>query len=649
MFTLSIMSAVQDALRTTMLDICSVIYRLIAFCFEVFYNLGTANLLQNEAAQNIISRTTLIIGLFMVFRVTFAFIQYIIDPDAMTDKSKGAGAIVKKIVIAIVLLGSTSFLFRFAFKVQDTVLDSHVLEKVFFGNNEIDTESFGGRLSSTIFTTFYRIKPNPSNSANKNYSDCKDLVENYLEEDIANNKGSVSLAYSCLLKRADFPAENDLAEEIASNGEKEDKTSYVINFDGGGVLALLVGVAVLYVGFMFTFQVGVRLLQLAYLQIIAPIPIAMYITPKGEENLKKWGQQCLVTFLDFFLRVAIIYFAICIIEIIRDNNTILSIYGEGTIYNTYVTCVMIIATLLFAKKIPNLLKEIFPGLGGAAGFSYDISGKAFKETMKLGYNATPIGWGLKGAKSLGSAIDRKVHGKSFFGSGKIMQAIDKWLPEQAEIRKNRHEQDDRRKLYDEGRNIYNEFNGEIKDENGKLKPKVFKNEAFKKSWQEVADAKSIQKRYDAELADAQAKLSRGEITTESAIYKNAIGNAKAAAGRLEAAKKDHENNRKIYFNDARIEDAFNYYHDMQFEVSNSTGTRNLTETTANNQQNNNQHSSNIIVEEHAGSRPRQEANAGPSPQEEYSRLVNQYNSETDPNRKAEIKRQLDEFESGKRG
>ena len=469
MFTLSIMSAVQDALRTTMLDICSVIYRLIAFCFEVFYNLGTANLLQNEAVQNIISRTTLIIGLFMVFRVTFAFIQYIIDPDAMTDKSKGAGAIVKKIVIAIVLLGSTSFLFRFAFKVQDTVLDSHVLEKVFFGNNEIDTESFGGRLSSTIFTTFYRIKPNPSNSANKNYSDCKDLVENYLEEDIANNKGSVSLAYSCLLKRADFPAENDLAEEIASNGEKEDKTSYVIDFDGGGVLALLVGVAVLYVGFMFTFQVGVRLLQLAYLQIIAPIPIAMYITPKGEENLKKWGQQCLVTFLDFFLRVAIIYFAICIIEIIRDNNTILSIYGEGTIYNTYVTCVMIIATLLFAKKIPNLLKEIFPGLGGAAGFSYDISGKAFKETMKLGYNATPIGWGLKGAKSLGSAIDRKVHGKSFFGSGKIMQAIDKWLPEQAEIRKNRHEQDDRRKLYDEGRNIYNEFNGEIKDENGKLK------------------------------------------------------------------------------------------------------------------------------------------------------------------------------------
>ena len=49
---------------------------------------------------------------------------------------------------------------------------------------------------------------------------------------------------------------------------------------------------------VYSIQVGVRVLQLAYLQIVAPIPIAMYITPKGEEQLKKWGTQCLVTFLD---------------------------------------------------------------------------------------------------------------------------------------------------------------------------------------------------------------------------------------------------------------------------------------------------------------------------------------------------------------
>lgn len=66
---------------------------------------------------------------------------------------------------------------------------------------------------------------------------------------------------------------------------------------------------------------------------------------------------------------------------------------------------------MFVKKVPNLLKEIFPSLGGTAGFSFDLSGKAFKDTMKMAYKATPIGWGLKlgknGVISAIGAIDRK--------------------------------------------------------------------------------------------------------------------------------------------------------------------------------------------------------------------------------------------------
>ena len=41
----------------------------------------------------------------MIFRVTFAFVQYIVDPNMMTDKNKGAQAIIKKVIIVIVLLG----------------------------------------------------------------------------------------------------------------------------------------------------------------------------------------------------------------------------------------------------------------------------------------------------------------------------------------------------------------------------------------------------------------------------------------------------------------------------------------------------------------------------------------------------------------
>ena len=151
----------------------------------------------------------------------------------------------------------------------------------------------------------------------------------------------------------------------------------------------------MYTGFMFTFQVAVRLIQLAYLELIAPIPIIMYITPKGDEQLKKWGTQCTTTFLDFFLRVAIIYFAKFIVEIILNSNA-LNIYANSNAFESlYLTCIMIIATLIFVKKVPNLLKEIFPSLGGAAGFSYSL--KAPDEAKKFGLFAGGAVLGAAGA------------------------------------------------------------------------------------------------------------------------------------------------------------------------------------------------------------------------------------------------------------
>ena len=92
------------------------------------------------------------------------------------------------------------------------------------------------------------------------------------------------------------------------------KEKYIIDFDGGGLLALFIGIIILYVIVIFTIQVGVRVIQLAYLQIIAPIPIVMYLTPKGDDTLKKYGTQCMTTFVDFFLRTAIIYFAVMLMS-----------------------------------------------------------------------------------------------------------------------------------------------------------------------------------------------------------------------------------------------------------------------------------------------------------------------------------------------
>lgn len=392
--------AISDGFRSLMFILCDLVYSLIAFTFKVFQGLGTAEIISAKEINVLFGRISLIIGLFMIFRVTFSFIQYIVDPDAMLDKKKGAGNIIVKIVVAVVLLGSTSSLFRFAYDVQNKIIESNVISNIIFGTSQ-DVSNFGAQLSANVFTSFYRLNDAiNTDDANDDVSECIVLVttdengKNKLDEEIQSHDGKLNYtsARKCLNKRT---GTND--EYIDTTGNKKE---YVIDFDGGGFMALLVGIAVLYLIMVYSIQVGVRVLQLAYLQIVAPIPIAMYITPKGEEQLKKWGSQCLTTFLDFFLRTAIIYFAVYAIDMLWRSNLAENLIATTNMSNnifgkSYITIIMIIAILVFAKKIPNLIKEIFPSLGGAAGFSYSM--KLPDEAKKVGLFGAGAALGAAGA------------------------------------------------------------------------------------------------------------------------------------------------------------------------------------------------------------------------------------------------------------
>lgn len=375
-FLSNVGSAIMDGIRTLMLTLCDGVYKLIYIAYFIFEKLGTAKILTEDQVAGIFRRIGLIIGIFMLFRLTFAFIQYIIDPDAMADKKKGMGNIIKKILISIVLLGSTSTLFNLAFKVQNLIIDNHIISKVIFNSNEGASDNFGAELSAEVFTSFFRLNPDAVNANTL----CATLLtndsngKNVMYTSTVNNNGEVTEAYKCVT-------------------EKDSNDEYIATFDGGGFIPLIMGIIIAYTLITYTIQVGVRVIQLAYLQIIAPVPIMMYITPQGEDKLKKWGQQCLTTFLDFFLRTMIIYFAVFVLQNIWENHVISDILSAGNAGSTtwqtaYISVIMIIAVLVFAKKVPKLIKEIFPALEGSAGFDYGLSSPEMKKALTFGLGAT---------------------------------------------------------------------------------------------------------------------------------------------------------------------------------------------------------------------------------------------------------------------
>src|SRR5699024_4966668 len=110
---------------------------------------------------------------------------------------------------------------------------------------------------------------------------------------------------------------------------------------------------------MYCFDIAVRAVKLAFLQLIAPVPILAYIDEsKGNNVFNNWLKQCTSSFLSLFIRLITIYFVIFIIsEIVRQNGLGYYMFDADTqqyVYssvgsNWLLGAFIIIGLLLFAR------------------------------------------------------------------------------------------------------------------------------------------------------------------------------------------------------------------------------------------------------------------------------------------------------------
>jgi len=641
--------AIEKAIRTLLLTLCQLVYSMIVFFFNIFEKIGTASIVGDSYIMEVYERVGLILGLFMLFRITFTAIQYIINPDLLSDKKSGMGNIVKKAFIVIVLLGTTPYLFQLAFKVQNIIIEEDVLPKILVGSTA-ETDDFGINLAKYTFFNFYTINPAAGDLCGENQYNA--MILDF------ESSGNLNMTKNCV----------ELYDE--------NKDAWAVNFDYHGLLPLIVGCVLLWMIVMYTLQVAVRMFQLAYLQLIAPVPIMLYLDPKNDEQLKKWFKQCTTTYLDFFIRVAVIYFVVFVIEIIMSEdffNTI-DVTGGTFFSNFYISVVLIIALLVFAKKVPDLFKELFPMGGGAAKFDFGLNPKkVLNDTMAAGLIGGTVG-------ALGAGASNAIHGymnmskawqkntvdskltkeqrealgekgvadynarrraqmAARFGAvagaaGKAALSVaggvaggakagikTKDITKSGEAIKTANKHREERELKAEaGYHWYNplptmrdkvlEFSGEAGDtfknrdqalrdiqkrdsdykkgaelfatyanSEGKIDvDRAFNNTAYRESFVAVGAAKKETKKAEAALTNVTAELNAAyamprvteeqQVAREKAIalaqerYEKASGDVKAAQGKLEIAKAKHDSYKKIYVNDAKVEDLFKYYDDL---------------------------------------------------------------------------------------
>ena len=371
----------------------AIIAKLITQVYNLLMDLANIMLSGDNIIKGIGQRIGLILGIFMLFRLAITLINYLISPDKLKDASKGGAKLITNIIISIVLLATVNVIFTEAFKIQRTILNSRIIENVFFGTSGSKNVDIGYYIYSSLFTPNEdAIGPGCEDLWDLSFqlqnSGCDVVLHNNLELSARNSiaKTKNSLDFSSVFF--------DYSLVTAHSGSI---TSGEFIFEYTPILSTAVGVIALLILISFSIDLAIRAIKLLFLQIIAPIPIISNMDPgKGKETFQKWYKECFKTYITVFIRLIVINFAVFMISLIRGEYK--QIFTNNLLLNIF----LIIGCLMFAKQVPKLIEDMF-GIKMDGMVLHPL--KRFQEQALFGKQITSLGAaGLAGGASFGTNL-----------------------------------------------------------------------------------------------------------------------------------------------------------------------------------------------------------------------------------------------------
>lgn len=382
----------------------SIVYVVISKMYDVFYEVANLFLYSDKIFETLGQRIGLILGIFMLFRLAISLVTYLISPDKISDKSKGGAKIITNIVLSLVLLVTVNIIFEQAYKIQNQIVQSRFIEKIFFGS----------KASKPNLDTAYVLY---SSFITPDVKGCEDLFDPYVEmsDECANSLSAIKDNEVTQLIKNDILKYYRLNRLLSSYSALNYKTNGEYVFDYLPILSTVAGVIVVLVLISFSMDLATRVVKLLFLQIIAPIPIIANIDPeKGSEVFKKWYKECFTTYLTLFIRIIAINFAVFMITLIKSE-----FYNIFSGKSPLITALLVIGCLMFAKQVPKLIEDML-------GIKMDGMAlnplKKVREQALFGKEVAGVATGAlagtaAGLKAAGSNILAPGAGGRFFGAG----------------------------------------------------------------------------------------------------------------------------------------------------------------------------------------------------------------------------------------
>lgn len=395
----------SDLLRTVVTIFDRAAFGLLKEVYLLFFNVSTAEIVDGAFIAKFFARIQLIIGVFMMFQLAITILKGIMNPDSFTDSKTGAGNLISRIVISLVLLtllvpiniaspsneyekqiNNNGLLFGTLYSLQHRILSQNTLGRLIMGSeaenytavSDDDTTTEGlttssNRFASTILRTFFTFNV-------KNAGDDPTVADNRvcetIDDNVFNTYTNPDIAPNYLI---DLVNEKCSVGGVAGVGATQ---YYVFAIDHPFIGAIVASVLVWLILAM-TFEVAVRAIKLAVLRLIAPVPIISYMDPKGGKDsaFSSWLKLLGSTYLDLFIKLVTIYFVMNIVSQMMVDG--IAINGDGFLQGL-TWCIIWIGLFIFAKDADKFVKQAL-GLKDNGGKFFSAFGQA------MGFGATAAG------------------------------------------------------------------------------------------------------------------------------------------------------------------------------------------------------------------------------------------------------------------
>lgn len=360
----------------------TVAYTLVSVSYRIFLAVSELDLFGGGTAgaalyEMFTKKMYLVLSVVMLFIFAYELILLLINPDG--DGTKKTTGLLKDFVISIALVVVLPVVFKYMTVFQLHVIKNNTIGALVLGtaptsSNTAET-AYGDSIGMVVLMAFYH----PQGAGYESFfettgefkgidqavTDCEaggkashDTCQSWAE---ALDKWNTKMQNSGLV----FAGLNDItynAGLINTLGDSDGSEYMWILCTGCGIL-----VAWFFIS--YAIDLGTRAVKLGVLEIISPIPVMFNAIPKMKKSFETWKGELIKTYVELFIRLAIIFFIVKLCTLVPEfveiifKDPITGVKGDPFV-KAITMVVLILGLLKFAKEAPELFKSLFDNGGG---------------------------------------------------------------------------------------------------------------------------------------------------------------------------------------------------------------------------------------------------------------------------------------------